>query len=183
MQQPLTRLRAAATPRTVAAAMLAYLASLALLQWADMRLAPYAGSFTKPDLFLNYDFSYIFFLFTYYGEAGRTAYAWNLAADSLMPIFFAAAVMLVAARAFPRRFSLLVAAPLGFLVLDLIENASFGWMLVQYPDLSAGLVAATNVVTLTKLACFAVAMPTLLLGVGRLAYRYIAARRRPVVKA
>jgi hypothetical protein len=77
---------------------------------------------------------------------------------------FAAAALLVAARAAPRWLGWLGIAPVVFLLLDLIENIAFALMLAQFPEVSPALVGFTRPVTMIKLSAFMIAMPTLILG-------------------
>jgi hypothetical protein len=165
------RVRHAATTRAIAVALGLYLLSIAMLQWSDLRLAAHATGVTKPDLTFGYGHAEILSILTAFGEAGRTEYAWGLVIDSVMPILLALATILIAARAVPRHLPWLSAAPLTFMVLDLIENASFGMMVARYPEVSPGLVAATSPVTMVKLVSFAVTLPTLVVGTGVLVVR------------
>jgi hypothetical protein len=172
------RVRHAATPRAVAVALGLYLLSIAALQWSDLRLAAHAPGVTKPDLNFGYGHAEILSILTALGESGRTEYAWGLVIDSVMPILLAVATILVAARAAPRLLPWLSAAPVTFMVLDLIENASFGMMVAQYPEVSPALVAATSPVTMVKLVSFTVTFPTLVVGTGMLVVRWARGRRR-----
>jgi hypothetical protein len=172
------RIRLVATPRAVAGAIGLYLLSIIVLQWSDLRLAAHAPGVTKPDLTFGYGHAEILSILTAFGAGGRTEYAWGLVIDSVMPVLLALATILVAARAAPRLLPWLSAAPITFLVLDLIENASFGVMLAQYPDVSPALVAATSPVTMVKLLAFAVTFPTLAIGTGILVVHWVHTRRR-----
>lgn len=162
------RLEDAATTRTIAIALMLYLASVAVLTLSDAQVEKYAPGAGKPDLRFGYAHAELVDLFSVLGEAGRQAYAVNLVIDTVMPLLFAIVTLLVIARAAPRWFGLLSLAPVLFMVLDLIENAAFGLMLYQYPGLGETLVAITSWITMVKLSAFAVAMPTLLIGLAAL---------------
>jgi hypothetical protein len=166
------RIMRGATPGAVVGSIGLYLLSVASLQWSDIRLAAHAPGVAKPDLTFGYDRAEILSILTAFGEAGRTEYSWGLVIDSVMPILLAMATILVVARAAPRFLIPLSAAPLTFLILDLVENASFGVMVAQYPDVSAALVALTSPVTMVKLVAFAVTFPTLVIGTGMLVVRW-----------
>ncbi|MFU8773330.1 MAG: hypothetical protein ACNA8H_13040 [Anaerolineales bacterium] len=51
-------------------------------------------------------------------------------------------------------------------------------MLLQYPDVSAGLVMATNPVTMVKLSAFFVALPTLVVGVVVVVIKWFQQRKQ-----
>jgi hypothetical protein len=155
----------AATTRWVLVACGLYLASLVALTLADLPLERAAPGTTKPDLTFGYTYSDILAIFSAYGAAGRQAYLVNLVVDSVMPVMFAAAVLLSAARAAPRWSGWLGIAPVVFMLLDLVENAAFAVMLSQYPEVSPALVSFTRPVTMIKLSAFVIAMPTLILSV------------------
>jgi hypothetical protein len=140
-----------------------YLLSLVALNIYDLQLARVAPGVTKPDLTFGYTPAVISEIFTTLGAEGRQIYLQHLVVDSFMPVLFALAVLLVVAHVIPRWLALLSIAPLTFMVLDLIENASFAVMIMQYPSISTALVAATSVITMIKLSAFMVAMPTLVL--------------------
>jgi hypothetical protein len=78
-----------------------------------------------------------------------------------MPVLFAAAVVLVAARAFPRLWLLASIAPFLFFILDMIENAAFALMLTQFPNIDPSLVAFTRPLTMIKLISIMIALPTM----------------------
>jgi hypothetical protein len=161
-------LDAAATNRGIAIALVLYLASVTALTLSDAQVEKYAPGAGKPDLRFGYAHAELVDLFSVLGEAGRQAYAVNLVIDTVMPLLFAIVTLLVIARAAPRWFGLLSLAPVLFMVLDLIENAAFGLMLAQYPGVGQTLVAITSWITMVKLSAFAVAMPTLLIGLAAL---------------
>jgi hypothetical protein len=133
------------------------------LNFYDIQIARYAPGITKPDLQFGYTPSVISEIFTTLGPAGRQIYLQHLVVDSIMPVLFALAVLMVVARVIPRWLSLLSIAPVTFMVLDLVENASFAWMITQYSSISTSLVSVTSVITMIKLSAFMIAMPTLVL--------------------
>ena len=175
-ESPRERLVRAASPRVTWTAVVLYVASVVALTASDNRIAHFAPDVTKPDLRFGYGTAELIGVLEAFGPGGREAYAWNLAIDSVMPILFAAATLLVVARAVPRWLGVLGLAPVAFAVLDLIENAAFGAMLAQYPGISEALVSVTRWVTMVKLSAFYVAMPTLILGAAILLARWL--RRR-----
>jgi hypothetical protein len=170
-----------ATARTVLGALAAYLVSLVALTVSDAHVASFAPLFDKPDLRFGYGHADVVAAFAMLGEGGRRAYGLNLVVDTIMPVAFAAAAILAAARAAPRLLAVLAVAPLLFLVLDVVENAAFGAMLLQFPDVSAALVAATSPVTIVKLCSFFVALPTLVVAVLTIGVRW-AWRRRAALR-
>ena len=172
------RIRAAATPAATLVGVALYLVSVAALLWSDGQLAGRAADLTKPDLRLGYDHAEVLVFLTALGESGRRAYALNLIIDSLMPVAFAAATVLVVARATWRWLPVLAVAPAAFLVLDLLENAAFAMMIGQYPDVSEMLVSAASPVTAVKLAAFFVGLPTLVAGVIALGVQRVQRLRR-----
>jgi hypothetical protein len=153
-----------ATPRGIIIAISLYLVSIAVLTLSDARITALAPEFSKPDLQFGYDFAYVLAALTILGDVGRSAYGVNLIIDSVMPVLFAAATVLVVARAAPRWWLVLSIAPLTFMVLDVVENVSFGLMLFQFPDIAPALVISTSLITMVKLSAFVVALPTLILG-------------------
>jgi hypothetical protein len=173
------KIQASATPQNTITAIILYLTSILVLTMSDARLTAIAPDFTKPDLTFGYGFSDIILSLSLLGEAGRSAYGTNLIIDSIMPIFFAAATILVIARAAPRWWVLLSVAPSTFMILDIIENTSFGLMLLQFPEVSPGLVAFTSPVTMVKLASFVIALPTLIIGGAYLFIRWVWSKREP----
>ena len=165
-----------ATPGVTMGALALYGLSVVALTMSDARVASFAPGVTKPDLRFGYGYAELVDVLEAFGPGGRSAYAWNLAIDSVMPVFFAAATLLVLARVAPRWLGVLGAAPLVFAVVDLIENASFGWMLIQFPEVSASLVAVTRWLTMVKLSAFYVALPTLIVGAVILLVRWLQGR-------
>jgi hypothetical protein len=155
---------AAATRRGVVVAVGLYLISLIALTLADLPLERAAPGTAKPDLTFGYTYADIISIFTAYGAAGRQGYLLNLVVDSIMPVMFAAAALLVSARAAPRWLGWLGIAPVVFLLLDLVENIAFALMLAQYPEVSPALVGFTRPVTMIKLSAFVIAMLTLIFG-------------------
>jgi hypothetical protein len=179
--QALDRLRAAATPRNILIALILYLGSIALLTLSDMQIERYAPGITKPDLQFGYTYTAVMDTFSEMGADGRRAYGGNLIIDSVMPILFAAVVILTAARAAPRWLGLLAIAPLVFFGLDMVENAAFGFMVLNYPEVSPGFVGVVRWITMVKLSAYVIALPTLVLGLIWLGVRGLV--RRPLPQA
>jgi hypothetical protein len=152
-----------AITRTVLISLGFYLLSIVALNYYDIQIARYAPGVTKPDLQFGYTPAAIFEIFTILGSEGRQIYLQHLVVDSIMPVFFALTILLVVARVIPRRLIPLGIAPVTFMVLDLVENASFAWMITQYPSISTTLVSVTSVITMIKLSAFMISMPTLVL--------------------
>lgn len=177
VQRIKARIEALAASGAVFAAVGLYLLSLAALQISDQQIARAAPGITKPDLQFGYTYDDIVATFNQLGAAGRQAYASNLLVDSVMPVFFAAAVILVLARAFPRFWVPASVAPIAFLVLDLVENAAFWQLLAQYPEIEPGLVAFIRLLTMIKLSAFALAMPMLIVGAITIAARWLRRKR------
>ena len=89
---------------------------------------------------------------TAYGEGGRRVYVLaSLTADTLLPISYAGCLSGLVYRLRPKddlwRLAFL---PVVAGVLDLCENGQIVAMLIQYPDVSAGQVAAASLVTQMK---------------------------------
>lgn len=171
------RIRSLATPRATGVAVLLYLVSVAALTASDARLADFSNELTKLDLRFGYDHAAVLAWLAVLGESGRGAYLWNLAIDSVMPVAFAAATVLVVARAAPRWLPVLAVAPVTFLVLDLMENVALAAMVATFPDVPGILVAVTSPVTMIKLSAFAVALPTLIITLAALGVRWVLRRR------
>ena len=152
-----------ATTRKVLISLGFYLLSIVALNFYDIQIARYAPGITKPDLQFGYTSAVLYEIFTNLGSEGRQIYLQHLVVDSIMPVLFALAVLMVVARVIPRWFALLSIAPVTFMVLDLVENASLAWMLTQYPAINSTLVSITSVITMIKLSAFMIAMPTLVL--------------------
>lgn len=151
-----------ATARAIIVVIAVYVTALVAMEIAQRPIRSAAPGVGTLDLTFGYEHATVLEVLGTYGESGRRAYGWFLVADSLMPIAFAVAGLLLIARLAPRWLPLLGAAPVAFMLLDLVENAAFMVMLAQFPDVGTHLVAFTRPVTMTKLLSFAVAMPTLL---------------------
>jgi len=152
-----------ATTRTVLISLGLYLLSIVALHLYDIQIARFIPEVTKPDLRFGYSSEEISEIFTLLGSEGRQIYLQHLVVDSVMPVLFALSVLLVVAHVLPRGLGLLAIAPVTFMVLDLIENGAFAWMLVNYPSISPSLVAVNSVITTIKLSSFLIALPTMVL--------------------
>lgn len=172
-----TRIEAMASTKAVFIAIGLYLLSIVALKISDFQIEKVAPGIPKPDLVFGYTYADIMDIFTKLGEAGRQAYAVNLIVDSIMPVLFAAAVILVVARAFPKFWLPLSIAPFLFFMLDMIENVAFAQMVSQYPNIDPSLVAFTRPLTMIKLISFVIAMPTLVIGGLIIIIRWIRDRR------
>jgi hypothetical protein len=127
-----------------------------VLQFLDSPLMALANGEPKPDLRFGYDLATMRMLFDAYGDQGRVIYIWNLVADMFLPIFGAIAgvlwVLLVVRSAAWQK--ALILPPLIFGVTDLIENGLLFALVSGYPDLPAGLVAFTSIVTQVKRSAY-----------------------------
>jgi hypothetical protein len=170
------KIHSSTTPLTIVTAIIFYLVSIAVLDWSDARLTAIAPEFLKPDLNFGYGYADIMLALTLLGESGRSAYLTNLIIDTIMPVLFAAATILVVVRAASRWWIILSIPPITFMVLDIIENTAFGLMLLQYPEVSPGLVALTSPVTMVKLSSFFIALPTLIIGSIYLIFQWMRTR-------
>jgi hypothetical protein len=159
------------TARMIAVAVALWLVSIVALTFSDERIAEYAPDTTKPDLHIGFSHADIISMFTALGEEGRQAYGINLLIDTVMPVLFGVMTVLLMAKVLPRRLMLLSVAPITFVMLDIIENAAFGVMLLQYPDIALWLVAATSLVTLVKLTAYMFAAPLFVLRLVSLGIR------------
>lgn len=128
------------------------------------------------DLRLGYSHAEVVGLFEAYGPGGRRAYAVALGVDTLYPLVLLAATVLATTRAFGHRRWLWL-APVGFAVLDIVENALFGWALASFPDIPTALVAVAAPVTVAKLVCFPPTVAALAIAIGRIGLRWRAGRR------
>ncbi len=169
-----------ASPRRAWLALGALLACLAALMLADLWLESHTGlpvglpmsaDATKPDLLFGYGVEDLDALFTAYGQGGRRAYAVGLVIDTIYPLALAAATVLLAARALPRRARWLWAFPITFAVLDVTENLGFGVALAAHPQTLDGLVAALSPITQAKLLSFPPTVAVLLTSAGVLGWR------------
>ena len=112
-----------------------------------------------------------------YGEEGRRVYAWSSATlDTLLPVVYVSFLAGLIYRLRPtERLRRLAYLPLAAGVLDLGENIQIVLMLIQYPDVSAGQVAAASSFTLMKalviLGCLALAATIAAFWAVRLARR------------
>ena len=98
-----------------------------------------------------------------YGEEGRRVYAWSSAIlDTVLIVVYVSFLAGLIYRLRPaERLWRLAYLPLVAGALDLGENIQIVLMLIQYPDVSAGQVAAASSLTLSKalaiLSCLALA--------------------------
>jgi hypothetical protein len=134
---------------------------------------------TKPDLLFGYGVADLDELFAAYGDAGRRAYAVGLVVDTVYPLALAAAAVLFAARALPRRVRWLWAFPITFAVLDVLENLGLGAAVAAYPQTSDRLVAVLSPITQAKLLSFPPTVAILLVSAGVLSWRWVRDRRDP----
>lgn len=116
-------------------------------------LYEFAHGVSKLDYHRTYDVALVMQLYDAYGEQGRAMYAWDLLVDTFYPLAVAGAVMLFAVIVIrkPILQKLSVAAPLIFLVTDIIENTFLLLFLATYPSLSPTLVDLSSLMTRIKL--------------------------------
>jgi hypothetical protein len=172
-----TKIETLAASRAMFVAIVLYLLSLVALNISDYQIKQVAPGIPKPDLVFGYTYTDIMDIFNRLGEAGRQAYAVNLIVDSIMPVLFAAAVILVVVRAFPRFWLPLSIAPFMFFILDMIENVAFAQMISQFPNIDVSLVAFTRPLTMIKLISFMIAMPSMGIGAIMILIRWARVRR------
>ncbi|GAB4473286.1 MAG: hypothetical protein Kow00124_12100 [Anaerolineae bacterium] len=171
-----------ATPRNAFLALFLFLVNTVILNISDRPLAALAGGEPKLDLRFGYDFDTVMSLFAVYGERGRQLYFWNLVYDTPFPILFAITAVLFVGLVFEKKWLVftLSLAPVEFMLTDLTENAIFFRMLALYPDISPGLVATANIITIIKRAGYYVMLITLvgcaLIYLGQVVYRWIKRR-------
>jgi hypothetical protein len=172
-----TKIEALAANRAMFIAIVLYILSLVALNISDYQIKQVAQGIPKPDLVFGYTYTEIMAIFTQLGEAGRQAYAVNLIVDSIMPVLFAAAGVLVIARAFPRFWLPASIAPFLFFIFDMIENAAFALMVSQFPNIDPSLVAFTRPLTMIKLTSIMIALPTMGIGGIMILIHWIRERR------
>lgn len=166
-----------ANSRAMLVSIFLYLLSLVALNISDSQIQKVAPGIPKPDLVFGYTYTDIMDIFHQLGEAGRQAYLINLIVDSFMPVLFAATVILVVTRAFPKFWLPLSIAPFLFFALDMIENAAFAQMVTQFPTVDPGLVAFTRPLTMIKLISFMIAVSSLGVGAITILIGWIKAKR------
>ncbi len=113
--------------------------------------------FLAPDIYLDlrfdgYDHAEVSAFFDGLGALGRAFYMRSTVFDTVWPLMLAFAGYLIARQTFRKTWLIRAFAfgPVAFGLLDLIENIGLLAMNFQFPELSQGLVDATNIVTLTK---------------------------------
>jgi hypothetical protein len=148
-----------ATLRRAVLTLLLFLVNGALLALMDRPLVRAAGA--RPlDLQFGYSLETVRTLFEAYGADGRQFYLLYLTVGAPFPLLGALATMFFLALRIRHRVLLtaLVIPPALFAVTDWLENALFSALVVSYPDLSRGLVAAASVVTQVKWVAFYASM-------------------------
>lgn len=187
MLRPLKRLATrvidAASWRRVGLLGLAYAACISYLTVAGARIKLLSGGLGAPDLLHGFTADELHARFEAFGEEGRSSYLRAELADLVYPLvygFFFAFLIAVAARRLLREDSpwrLLCLVPLATTLLDYLENACFITQLLRWPtrlDTVAQLASAFN---LGKWSCFAVVIPTTLIGLVALAVVTLRDRR------
>lgn len=142
--------------------------------------------FLAPDIYLDlrfdgYDHAEAFAFFDGLGALGRAFYMRSTVFDTVWPLMLAFAGYLIARQTF-RNFGLIWAfafGPVAFGLLDLIENIGLFAMNFQFPELSQGLVDATNIVTLTKQKVIPVAFGAYVLAPAIAVAQHVLNLRRP----
>ena len=115
--------------------------------------------FLDPEIYLDlrpdgYDLPAVMEFFDRLGLLGRAFYVRSTIFDTVWPLAVAVSAWLLAHKTFQRLWLALVVAalPLGFGVLDLLENIGILSMLMLYPEIPEGLVSYSNTLTLAKLS-------------------------------
>ncbi len=153
----------------------AWLLLAATLQDYDARLTQTTAA-TKLDMRWSYDVGDVLDLLNAYGPAGRSLYAELCWVDML----FAVSVgivghSLIGTFGNGKSLRLLLLAPWGFCVLDLLENALL-LQLLSAPTLHESSVALASVVTRLKLSALLITYASYLVAVGRMAARVLLQR-------
>jgi hypothetical protein len=144
-----------ATLRRAIITLLLFLVNGALLALMDRPLVRAAGA-PPLDLRFGYSLDAVGTLFEAYGADRRQFYLLYLTVGAPFPLLGALATMFFLALGVRHRILLtaLVIPPALFAVTDWLENALFSALIVSYPDLSRGLVAAASVITQMKWVAF-----------------------------
>jgi hypothetical protein len=113
--------------------------------------------FLAPDIYLDlrfdgYDHPEATAFFDYLGPLGRAFYMRSTIFDTIWPLMLGLSGFLMARQVFNKWWLIFVFAvgPVGFGLLDLVENIGLFAMNFQFPDISESLVATSNIVTLSK---------------------------------
>jgi hypothetical protein len=187
MVRPLKRLATrvidAASWLRVGLLVLAYGVCISFLMTADARIQQRSSGLGVPDLLHGFTADDLYTRLTAFGEEGRAIYLRAELVDLVYPLvygFFFAFLIALAARRLLRDDSLwrlLCLLPLAATALDYLENACFFTVLLRWParlDLVAQLASIFN---LGKWSCFAVVVPTTVLGLVALAVVAVRGRR------
>ena len=187
MLRPLKRLATrvidAASWTRVSLLVLAYAACITYLTAADTRIKLLSGGLGVPDLLHGFTADDLHARLEAFGAEGRSIYLRAELVDLVYPLvygFFFAFLIAVAARRLLREDSpwrLLCLVPLATTLLDYLENACFFTLLLRWPtrlDTVAQLASAFN---LGKWTCFALVLPTTLIGLVALTFVALRVRR------
>jgi hypothetical protein len=165
--------------------LLAYVACVSVLNFADARIQQLSSGLGVPDLLHGFTAAELHARLEAFGDEGRRIYLRAELVDLVYPLvygaFFAFLIALPARRLLPEGSSwrLLCLAPLAATLLDYLENACFFTILLRWParlDAVASLASAFNI---GKWLCFGVALPAAVLGLGALAVTALRGRRAP----
>jgi hypothetical protein len=152
----------------------AFLLVTSMLMVAERILAHQSGGAPKLDFIWPFDAGVYVETLARYGAAGRSTFLVTIWVDMIFPVtvaWFAASLL----RATTRHWRILVAAPIAFVVLDVLENVSFLHMLASFPARPEATAGITSFLTTAKLSALALTYTEML---GCLATLAIQDRRR-----
>ena len=129
------------TPVTIAALIIFVLFTALVLPSQANSADEYGGDSRSPDLSLFYSPTYVHDLAAEYGEAGREAYVrtrftFDIVWPLVYTLFLSTSISWLFMRVFPRgsKWRLMNTAPLGAMILDLLENISSSLVMLSYPN-------------------------------------------------
>lgn len=155
----------AARPVTeVFLASIAWIMSLVAVEAFDRRIAESSGGIPKLDLVFGYDTATAMDTLRQFGEAGRAFYIASTWADMVFPLALSIFALLLLPRA-GLRHPLLLMSPVGFLLLDVLENLALLKVVSGFPLVSTSVVETASFLTQAKLCLLA---PTYLMMIASL---------------
>ena len=161
----------------------AYACCIGFLTSADTRITQLSGGLGVPDLLHGFTADELHARLEAFGEEGRAIYFRAELVDLLYPLvygFFFAFLIALAARRLLREDSpwrLLCLVPLAATFLDYLENTCFFTLLLRWPTRLDTVAQLASIFNIGKWSCFAVVVPTTVLGLGALAFVTLRDRR------
>jgi len=174
------RIDAAATWRRMGALLIAYVALVSALTFAEGRIKERSGGLGVPDLMQGFTAAELYARLEAFGPEGRRIYVLAELVDLVYPLVYAtffAFLLALGARAMlgARRPALLCLLPCAAMLCDYLENATFFVVLFAWPARLEPVAAMGGIFNTLKWLLFA---PTLALSVLCLVGAWIQALRR-----